>query len=90
MMPSMIPPTILLVKVVLIASNEENRDWISPRCRFSKKSSGSFSRCSNSVVFHWISVSVPSTMEIQALAMLTTARNRVKKISPKQMTVSKL
>ena len=89
MMPSMIPPTILLVKVVLIASNEENRDWISPGA-VSRKVQRQLQQMFEQRRLPLNIGQRPQHDGNQALAMLTTARNRVLKISPKQMTVSKL
>lgn len=88
-MPSMIPPTILLVKVVLIASNEENRDWISP-VPFLEKVQRQLQQMFEQRRLPLNIGQRPQHDGNPCPAMLTTARNRVKKISPKQMTVSKL
>lgn len=88
MMESIIPLTMLLVKVERMVSREANRDCISPSWRFSK-SERQADQMIEKLVFHCTSVSVFSFSETHARSILTQVLKIVKNISPTQMTSSR-
>ncbi len=71
MMPSNTASTTLVVSVRWMVPTEPKRDTTSPRCRFSKYDSGSFTKWANTLPAHCSANDWPNTITIQLRAKPT-------------------